>query len=71
MMEPFLPSNVRKVNQFGGRGIFGWGSIMLGSRTPFNDVEASSAISQHYRDDVLEAHVRFLGVLHVGNFFYG
>lgn len=54
----YHPSNVREIDQFGGRGILVWGGIMLGSRTPLHVFDEGSVTAQRYRDEVLEPYVR-------------
>ncbi|GFV33775.1 transposable element Tcb2 transposase [Trichonephila clavipes] len=39
---PYLPSNVREIDNYGGRGLMLWACIMLGGRTPLYVFERGS-----------------------------
>ncbi|GFU79456.1 DDE_3 domain-containing protein [Trichonephila clavipes] len=52
-----LPSNVRKIDNYGGRGLIIWASILLDGRTPLHVFEIGSVTAVRYRVEVLEPYV--------------
>ncbi|GFX79917.1 DDE_3 domain-containing protein [Trichonephila clavipes] len=58
-----LPSNVRQIDNYGGKGLMEWAGIMLDSRSPLHVFERGSVTGVNYRDEVLEIYVHlFKGV---------
>ncbi|GBN98117.1 Transposable element Tcb2 transposase [Araneus ventricosus] len=54
----YLPSNVREIDHYGGRGLIVWAGIMLDGRTPLHVFERGTVTGVRYRDEILEPHVR-------------
>ncbi|GFU17418.1 transposable element Tcb2 transposase [Trichonephila clavipes] len=53
-----LPSNIIERDRYGGRGVFVWGGIMLGSRTDLHIFDAGSANGTRYCNEILLPYVR-------------
>ncbi|GBN14676.1 Transposable element Tcb2 transposase [Araneus ventricosus] len=54
----YLPSNVREIDPYGGRGSMVWADIMLDGRTPLHVFERDTVTGMRYRDEILEPYVR-------------
>ncbi|GFX78830.1 transposable element Tcb2 transposase [Trichonephila clavipes] len=52
------PSNIIERDRYGGRGVFVWGSIMLGSRTDLHIFDAGSVNGTRYCNEILLPYVR-------------
>ncbi|GFX58077.1 transposable element Tcb2 transposase [Trichonephila clavipes] len=52
------PSNIIERDRYGGRGVFVWGGIMLGSRTDLHIFEAVSVNGTRYCNEILLPFVR-------------
>ncbi|GBO10113.1 Transposable element Tc1 transposase [Araneus ventricosus] len=56
----YLPSNVRKIDHYGGGVLMVWSGIMLDGRTPLHVFERGTVTGVRYRDEILEPYVRLL-----------
>ncbi|GFW30527.1 transposable element Tcb2 transposase [Trichonephila clavipes] len=52
------PSNIIERDRYGGRGVFVWGGIMLGSRTDLHIFDAGSVNGTRYYNEILLPYVR-------------
>ncbi|GFX64354.1 transposable element Tcb2 transposase [Trichonephila clavipes] len=52
------PSNIIERDRYGGRGVFVWGGIMLGSRTDLHIFDAGSVNGTRYCNEMLLSYVR-------------
>ncbi|GFX96930.1 transposable element Tcb2 transposase [Trichonephila clavipes] len=52
------PSNIIERDRYGGRGVFVWGGIMLGSRTDLHTFDAGSVNGTRYCNKILLPYVR-------------
>ncbi|GFW01010.1 transposable element Tc3 transposase [Trichonephila clavipes] len=52
------PSNIIERDRYGGRGVFVWGGIMLGSRTDLHIFDAGSVNGTRYCNEILLPYVR-------------
>ncbi|GFV09270.1 transposable element Tcb2 transposase [Trichonephila clavipes] len=52
------PSNIFERDKYGGRGVFVWGGIMLGSRTGLHIFDAGSVNGTRYCNEILLPYVR-------------
>ncbi|GBO22614.1 hypothetical protein AVEN_135717-1 [Araneus ventricosus] len=50
----YLPSNVRVIDHYGGRGLMVWAGIMLDGRTPFHVSERGTVTGVRHRDEILK-----------------
>ncbi|GFT07705.1 transposable element Tc3 transposase [Trichonephila clavipes] len=55
------PSNIIERDRYGGRGVFVWGGIMLGSRTDLHIFDAGSVKGTRYCNEILLPYVRLFG----------
>ncbi|GFU80248.1 transposable element Tcb1 transposase [Trichonephila clavipes] len=51
-------SNIIERDRYGGRGVLGWGGIMLGSRTDLHIFDAGSVNGTRYCNEILLSYVR-------------
>ncbi|GBO16452.1 hypothetical protein AVEN_189789-1 [Araneus ventricosus] len=56
--DPYLPSNVREIDHYGGGCLMVWAGIMLDGRTSLHVFERGTVTGVRYRDEILEPYVR-------------
>ncbi|GFT45830.1 hypothetical protein NPIL_43341 [Nephila pilipes] len=61
---------MRKIDQFCGRGIFVRGYIILDSYKPLHIFEVDNVTTQRYRNEIIEAYVRYFQGAASPDFFF-